>query len=111
MKPLVSGQKMQLKFVKWDSEIPKSTEPDAEEEEYVFDASDYTFKLLGLVLSDELTTNPQSDLKKYVASLGAEKVIIDKRAKIEDADELWSLMKTELGAAHAAQIIPILKGE
>ena len=56
--PGAKRQKMQLKFVKWDSEIPKSTEPDAEEEEYVFDASDYTFKLLGLVLSDELTTNP-----------------------------------------------------
>jgi len=29
---------MQLKYVKWDTEIPKSAEP--EEEEYVFDASD-----------------------------------------------------------------------
>jgi len=42
---------MQLKFVKWDAEIPKSAEPE-EEDEYVFDASDYMFKLLGLALSE-----------------------------------------------------------
>jgi hypothetical protein len=49
MKPLVSESCMQLKFVKFDAEIPKSGEPE-DEEDYVFDASDYTFKLLGLVL-------------------------------------------------------------
>jgi len=38
-------------------------------------------------------------------------VIKARRAKIEDADELWSLMKTELGAKHAGIIIPLLKGE
>jgi len=43
---------MQLKFVKWDNAPPKSGEPD--EDEYVFDASDYMFKLLGLVLADQL---------------------------------------------------------
>ena len=41
---------MQLKYVKWDTEIPKSAEPD--EDEYVFDASDQMFKLLALVLDD-----------------------------------------------------------
>jgi hypothetical protein len=42
---------MQLKFVKWDTEIPKSADPE-EEEDYAFDASDYMYKLLALVLSD-----------------------------------------------------------
>jgi hypothetical protein len=41
---------MQLKFVKWDTEIPKAA--DAEEDEYVFDASNYMYKLIALVLSD-----------------------------------------------------------
>jgi len=38
-------------------------------------------------------------------------VIKDKRAKIEDADELWANIKSEVGAEHSALIIPILKGE
>ncbi len=41
---------MQLKFVKWDKEIPKAA--DAEEDDYVFDSSNYMYKLLALVLSD-----------------------------------------------------------
>jgi hypothetical protein len=101
---------MQLKFVKWDSEIPKSADPE-EEEEFAFDASDYMYKLLALVLSDYLTTEPKGDLNKFIASLSADKVIKDKRAKIEDADELWANIKSEVGAEHSALIIPILKGE
>jgi len=101
---------MQLKFVKWDNAPPKTGEPE-EEEEYVFDASDYMFKLLGLVLADQLTIEPNGDLSKYIASLGVDGVIKARRAKIDDAAELWSLMKTELGAEHAGIIIPLLKGE
>ena len=77
---------MQLKYVKWDAEIPKSAEP--EEDDYVFDASDYMFKLLALVLDEFLTNDPNGDLNKYIASLSVEKVIKDKRGKIESADEL-----------------------
>ena len=100
---------MQLKFVKWDTEIPKSAEPD--EDEYVFDASDYMYRLLALVLDDFLTSDPTGDLNKYIASLSVEKVIKDKREKIESADELWANIKKDVGAEHAAKIIPILKGE
>jgi len=101
---------MQLKFVKWDAEPPKSA--DAEEDDYVFDASDYMYKLLALVFSDYLTNDPKGDLNKFIGSLpGIDKVIKDRRAKIEDADELWKTMKAELGAEHAGIIIPILKGE
>jgi len=50
-------------------------------------------------------------LNKFIASLSVEKVIKDKREKIEDPDELWSDIKSEVGAEHSAMIIPILKGE
>jgi len=50
-------------------------------------------------------------LNKYIASLSIEKVIKDKREKIESADELWDIITKEVGAKHAAMIIPILKGE
>jgi hypothetical protein len=100
---------MQLKFVKWDTDITKA--PDAEEDDYCFDASNYMYKLLALVLSDQLTTEPKGDLNKFIASLSVEKVIKDKREKIEDPDELWSDIKSEVGAEHSAVIIPILKGE
>jgi hypothetical protein len=50
-------------------------------------------------------------LNKFIASLAIEKVIKDKRVKIEDNDELWSDIKSEVGAEHSAVIIPILKGE
>lgn len=43
---------MQLKFVKFDAEIPKKEGEEVEEDDYVFDASDYTFKLMGLVLQE-----------------------------------------------------------
>jgi len=87
---------MQLKFVKWDTEIPKAA--DAEEDDYVFDSSNYMYKLLALVLSDYLTTDPKGDLNKFIASLAIEKMIKDKRVKIEDDDELWSDIKSEVGA-------------
>jgi hypothetical protein len=102
---------MQLKFIKWDAEIPKSADEPVDEEEYVFDASDYMYRLMALTFADELTTNPKTILKQFIAGLGCEKVITDKRAKIEDADELWANIKTDVGAEHAAVIIPILKGE
>jgi len=43
MKPLVSDSCMQLKFVKFDADIPKKEGEEAEEDDYVFDASDYTY--------------------------------------------------------------------
>jgi len=69
------------------------------------------FNLLALVLDDFLTNDPNGDLNKYIASLSVEKVIKDKREKIESADELWENITKEVGAKHAAMIIPILKGE
>ena len=98
---------MQLKFVKWDVELPK-----LEEDDYVFDASDYLFKLLGLIFSDHLTNEPKSSLDKFISSMPElDQVIKTKRAKIEDEEELWKLMKDELGGEHSKVIIPILKGE
>jgi len=79
---------MQLKYVKWDNEPPKAA--DVEEDDYVFDASDYMYKLLALVFSDYLTNDPKGDLTKFIGTLpGIDKVIKDRRGKIESADELW----------------------
>ena len=58
-----------------------------------------------------MTAEPKGDLNKFIASLSVDKVIKDKREKIEDADELWANITSEVGAEHAALIIPILKGE
>lgn len=93
--------------MKWDVELTK-----VEEDDYLFDASDYLFKLLGLILSDQLTKDPKANLDKFISSLPElDKVIKAKRDKIEDADELWNNMKDELGSEHSKVIIPILKGE
>lgn len=61
---------MQLKFIKWDAEIPKSSDEPVDEDDYVFDASDYMYRLMALALSDELTNNPKANLEQYVKTLG-----------------------------------------
>ena len=63
----------------------------------MFDSSDSMYKLISLILSDFVTQSGASGLSKYISDLKLEKIIVDKREKIEEADELWAGITEEIG--------------
>ena len=69
IKPLVDSNMMNLKFLRFDYPLPKPEDPD----DVVFDASDYAFRLLALICSDDMSKNPNG-LNDFVKSLGFAKI-------------------------------------
>lgn len=45
---------MNIRFLRFDQSPTKTEDPD----DYVFDASDYAFRLMALIMKSEITKNP-----------------------------------------------------
>ena len=79
---------MSMKFVRFDKELPKPEDPD----DFVFDASDYSFRLLALIIKSEITKN-ESGLDEFIKTLGYSKIFKQLWGKIESEEELWKNIK------------------
>ena len=88
IKPLVDQNMMSLKFVRFDKELPKPEDPD----EYVFDSTDYSFRLLALIINNEITKN-SSGLDEFIKSNNYSKIFKQLWGKIEYKDDLWENIK------------------
>lgn len=63
IRPLVNKQMMTLRFLKFDRELPKPEDPD----DYVFDNTDFHFRLIALILNNEYSRNKsKSDLDEFI---------------------------------------------
>lgn len=70
IKPLVDSNMMNLKYLRFDNPLPKPEDPD----DVIFDASDYALRLLALIISDDMTKNPNG-MNDFVKNLAYAKVI------------------------------------
>jgi len=96
---------MTLRFLKFDRDLPKPEDP----EDYVFDNTDFHFRLIALILSFEYSkTEKKSDLDDLIEKAGWNKIFTKMWPKIESEEELWGNIKSDVGEDHASFIIPIL---
>lgn len=109
-KPLLTQQAMAMKFIKWvPPEAPKDDDDDLD-----LNASDAQFRLAALML-EEYLNDPEKykfkNLDQLVAETPLKEFLEKRRDKIDDADQLWADVNTDLKDAHKQAIVKLLKGE
>lgn len=110
MRPLVSKGLIQLKQIKWNKKIA-AADADADDEEVLFDSSNCTFRLLGLILVHHLY-QPNADAKsakQLLENLGMSSHLKAWLPKIDDSTALWKAIEEETGAKHSRIILNILQ--
>ena len=110
LSPLVQQGLISLKQIKWDKKIP-AADADLDDEEALFDSSNYSLRLLGLILADHLAQE-DADTKsaqRLFESLGGPAHQQAWLAKIEEAPALWQAIEQETGPSHSLIILNILQ--
>lgn len=109
IKPLVEKNNLQLKFITWIPDEKEKKEDD--EDDIVFDSSDSYFMLMAIILKDQKTREKLSwdqTIEWYSNTMKWKEVSQAKHEKIEDSDVVWDSIKSEIGEADAAIVIPLL---
>ena len=84
---------------------------DADDEEVLFDSSNCTFRLLGLILNHHLN-QPNTDAKsakQFFQNLGISSHLEAWLLKIDDSSTLWKAIEEETGAKYSPIILNILQ--
>lgn len=85
--PLLKAKNMQLKFLKWNP--PEETKAE-DEEDIDFDTSDPQFKVAAMILN---STPANTDLVQFAKDNGLDNFVKQRKAKIDDKEQLWDTIK------------------
>jgi hypothetical protein len=109
IRPLIDKGKLQLKYLKW---VPPDKKEDAKEEgdddDVDIDNSDSQFKLIALLLQDNLTSK-KPNLQDFLKSNNLEQAIDKRKDKLEDADNVKEFIEEDILEEHRNAILRALK--
>lgn len=106
IKPLMTINQLDLKFIRWSIE-PEKKDPE-DEDDILFDGTDSYFKLMAYILVDHSNSGSWKETVSYYNENNWNQVSKDKHEKIEEKDDLWDQIKSEIGDKAAQIVIPLL---
>ena len=96
IQPLLKSKAMQYKFLKWIPPEAKEEKKEEDDEDFDLDNSDSQFKLMALIMNDQLTSYKNADLDKFMKENSFEEAIKKRREKLESADDVWETIESDV---------------